>query len=76
VDHLAENGRIVMLFSNLSQVNQTGAVHPIEAELANGLRFLKVQLTEKQVRPASKRTKRKHDHRSSESVQLWVLKTK
>jgi len=98
VHHLAENGRIVMLFSNLQQVIQSGAAnlrqviqpgdeslhqvtntnvaHPIEAELASGLRFQKVQLTEKQVRPPSKRTKRKHDQRSSESVQLWVLKAK
>ncbi len=86
-DHLAENGRIVMLFSNLQQViqseaanqqqlNQTGVTNPIEAELASGLRFQKVQLMEKQVRPASKRTKRKHDQRASESVQLWVLKAK
>lgn len=71
---LKKGGRVVILFSNLAQITNIETQHPIEAELATGLRFRKERYIEKQVRPASKNTKRNQDWRSAEKVELWVLK--
>lgn len=74
VKHLKPDGRVVVLFSNLAEFTNPETEHPIKSELENGRRFQKEQFVEKQVRPASKKTKRNHDRRSDEKVELWVLK--
>ncbi|MEA3446179.1 MAG: methyltransferase [Bacteroidota bacterium] len=72
--HLKTGGRVVLLFSNLAQITKVGEHHPIEAELSDGGRFQKELFIQKQVRPASKNTRRNQNWRTSEMVELWVLK--
>jgi len=73
-EHLKSDGRIVLLFSNLAQITKVGERHPIEAELSGGGRFEKELFLQKKVRPASKNTRRNQNWRTSEMVELWVLK--
>jgi len=72
--HLKAEGRVVLLFSNLAQITNIGDCHPIEAELSGGGRFQKELFIQKKVRPASKNTRRNQNWRTSEMVELWVLK--
>lgn len=72
--HLKPDGRVVVLFSNLAEVTNPETEHPIKSELQNGGKFTKEQFVEKQVRPASKKTKRNQGRRSDEKVELWVLR--
>ncbi|MDA3952017.1 MAG: methyltransferase [Bacteroidales bacterium] len=72
--HLKPNGRIVLLFSNLAQITKVGENHPIEEELSKGGRFQKELFIQKKVDQASKNTRRNQNWRSSELVELWVLK--
>lgn len=74
IKHLDENGRIVLLFSNLAQITNVNQSHPIEQELANGNRFQKELMLQKEVVAASKKTKRNQIWRDTEKVELWVLK--
>jgi 16S rRNA G966 N2-methylase RsmD len=73
--HLNENGRIVLLFSNLAQITKVGELHPIEAELSVNNQFKKELFIQKKVAPASKNSRRDQHWRSSERVELWVLKS-
>lgn len=72
--HLKADGRVVLLFSNLAQITKVGESHPIEEELSKGGRFQKDLFIQKKVSQASKNTKRNQNWRSSEMVELWVLK--
>lgn len=72
--HLVDGGRVVLLFSNLAQITKTGESHPIEEELSAGKRFQKELFIQKKVGQASKNTRRNQNWRSSEMVELWVLK--
>ena len=72
--YMKPQGRLVLLFSNLAEISEVSAEHPILAELEKGNRFGKVQLITKQVRPASSKTKRDASGRSNERVELWELK--
>jgi len=72
---LKKGGRVVILFSNLAKLTNIEVEHPIEKELETGGRFTKELMVHKQVRPASKLTKRNADHRAGELVELWVLKS-
>ena len=72
--HLKAEGRLVLLFSNLSQITKVTETHPIEAELADGERFEKELLIQQNVSPASKNTRRNQNWRAEEMVELWVLK--
>ncbi len=72
--HLNANGRVVILFSNLAQITKVSKTHPIEEELSTGGQFQKELFIQKEVRPASKNTKRNQNWRASEMVELWVLK--
>jgi hypothetical protein len=72
--HLSPDGRVVVLFSNLAEVTNPETEHPIKSELENGGRFKQEQFVDKQVRAASKKTKRNQDRRSDEKVELWVLR--
>lgn len=74
--HLAQEGRVVLLFSNLGQVTGEESEHPIEKELLEGQRFVKDDLWILPVKSASKKTKRDQHWRSSEQVELWILKAK
>ena len=72
--HLKAEGRVVLLFSNLAQITKVGECHPIEAELSGGGRFQKELFIQKKVSQASKKTRRNQNWRTSEMVELWVLK--
>ena len=71
--HLKPNGKVVILFSNLAQVTNVSKINPIEEELTSGGRFQKELLLQKDVRLASKKTKRNQNWRAAEMVELWVL---
>lgn len=71
---LKDNGKLILLFSNLLQITHPNEKHPIEEEILNGGRFIKNKLLKKTVAQASKKTKRNLKRRESESVELWVLK--
>ena len=70
---LKPGGKLVLLFSNLAQITNVSESNPIEEEIAKGGRFKKELLLKKIVKPASKKTKRNQNWRSSEVVELWVL---
>jgi len=72
-ERLLPNGKIVLLFSNLAQITKVSESNPIEKEIAEGGRFKKDLFLTKTVKPASKKTKRNQNWRSSEAVELWVL---
>ncbi len=72
--HLKADGRVVLIFSNLAQIAKVGNSHPIEEELSNGGRFQKELFLQKQVGQASKNTRRNQNWRTTEMVELWVLK--
>jgi len=73
--HLKKEGQIVLLFSNLAEIINAKNFNPIKHELKNGGRFKKVLFEQKKVKLASKKTKRNIESRSSEIVELWVLKS-
>ena len=70
--HLTNNGKLVILFSNFAQVVKSNDKHPILEELENNNHFKKELFLQKEVKSASKKTKRK-SFRKSEKVELWVL---
>jgi len=67
-------GRLILIFSNLAQMTHPNSKHPIEEELLKRKRFKKVELLKKPVAKASHKTKRDLKRRSSELVELWVLR--
>ena len=73
--HLAPNGKIVLIFSNLAQVVDEESTHPIIEELQKNKRFRKELHLKRDVRASSRRTKRR-DSRDTEKVELWVLAPK
>jgi methylase of polypeptide subunit release factors len=73
---LLPEGRIVLLFSNLGQITDVTKDHPIEKELLNGGRFELDRCLKKSVKAASEKTNRNQHWRSTEKVELWVLKLK
>ncbi|MBU3918063.1 methyltransferase [bacterium] len=72
--HLNTDGRVVLLFSNLARITKVGESHPIEAELFSEARFQKDVFLQKKVGLASKNTRRNQNWRTTEMVELWVLK--
>jgi len=70
--HLNPEGKIVLIFSNLSEVVDEESTHPIIEELRNNNRFRKDLHLRRDVRASSRRTKRT-DSRDNEKVELWVL---
>lgn len=73
---LLPDGKLVLIFSNLAQITKVTKEHPIEKELAEGGRFQLERCFKKSAKPASEKTKRDQHWRSSEEVELWVLKHK
>ncbi len=73
--HLAPDGKIVLIFSNLAQVVDEESTHPIIEELQKNKRFRKELHLRRDVRASSRRTKRR-DSRDKEKVELWVLAPK
>jgi len=71
---LLPEGKLVLIFSNLAQITNLTKEHPIETELNEGNRFKLERCFKKSVKAASSKTKRDQYWRSSEEVQLWVLK--
>lgn len=74
-EHLNENGKIVLIFSNLGEVVDKNTIHPIIDELRKNKRFRKDLHLTRDVRASSKRTQRT-DSRDKEKVELWVLSLK
>lgn len=74
-NHLTDNGKIVLIFSNLAQVVDENSIHPIIEELQKNNRFRKELHLRRDVRASSRRTKRT-DSRDNEKVELWVLSLK
>jgi len=70
IDHLAPDGRIVLVFSNLIELVQPQVAHPIEAELARG-RLTLVQKLRRKVPPTPTSTGRRR--RTKERVEIWEL---
>ncbi len=73
--HLASDGKIVLIFSNLAQIVDEESTHPIIEELQKNKRFTKVLHLRRGVKASSKNTKRT-DSRDTEKVELWVLAPK
>jgi len=73
--HLTDEGKIVLIFSNLAQVVDGESTHPIIEELQKNNRYRKDLHLRREVRASSRRTKRT-DSRSNEKVELWVLSPK
>lgn len=71
-DHVADKGKIVLLFSNLAQEEGISDVHPLRRELENNKRFRCFDQRRKNVRRGSAKTRRR-PRRGNESVELWVL---
>ena len=71
--HLNEDGRIVILFSNLALVEGYDVEHPVISELALNHRFKKVDMIKRKSAKKSKKTKRR-DNRKNEYIELWVLR--
>jgi hypothetical protein len=71
---LLPEGQLVVIFSNLAQITNVTAAHPIKTELMNGNRFQLERYFKKLVKPASSKTKRDQHWRALEEVELWVLK--
>ena len=57
-NRLAKDGKLVILFSNLGQITKASKEHPIEKELAKGVRFQLEKCLKKSVKVASEKTKR------------------
>lgn len=74
-NHLLANGKVVLIFSNLEQVIDKQSNHPIMEELEKNDRFKKDLHISRDVKAASKKTKRT-DSRANEKVELWVLSLK
>ena len=72
-NRLSKEGKLVILFSNLAQITKTSKEHPIEKELAKGVRFKLEKCLKKTVKKASDKTKRDQNWRGIEEVELWVL---
>ena len=75
-NRLATNGKLVILFSNLAQITKVSKEHPIEKEIAKGVRFEVEKCLKKAVKVASDKTKRNQHWRGTEEVELWVLTKK
>jgi ribosomal protein L11 methyltransferase PrmA len=75
-ERLLSDGKLVILFSNLAQITNVTKDHPVEKELNEGGRFQLEKCFKKQVKAASKKTKRDQHWRSTEVVELWILTNK
>lgn len=76
IKRMNDEGRLLILFSNLAQITGVTKTHPVEEELNSGGRFQKVDLFTSLVAEASHKTKRNMNWRGKEQVELWVLKKK
>ncbi len=71
---LTASGSLVLLFSNLADQTHTDFSHPIQHEIEQHSRFRLESVKRQQVGRASSKTKRNQFWRSSEEVELWVLR--
>ena len=72
LNHLNENGKVILIFPNTAEVMDEKSIHPIIEELQKNKRFKKELQLKRDVRASSRRTKRR-DAKSREKVELWVL---
>ena len=71
-EYLSDNGKLVVLFSNLGQTTGTQSHHPMDEELEAHQRFRKIRVIKRKVKGGSKKTKRRNN-RHQEYVELWEL---
>jgi tRNA1(Val) A37 N6-methylase TrmN6 len=72
-NRLSKAGKLVILFSNLGQITKVSKEHPIEKELAKGVRFKLEKCLKRSVKATAEKTKRKEQVSNLEEVELWVL---
>lgn len=72
-ERLLEDGKLILLFSNLAQITGVTNEHPIEKEIEEGGRFKLSRVFKKSVGAASEKTKRDANWRSEEEIELWEL---
>ena len=72
-NRLTEDGKLVILFSNSAEIKNLTKEHPIEKELAKGIRFKLEKCLNKTIKPTVDKTKRNKKEAAAEEVQLWVL---
>ena len=72
VNHLNDDGKIAILFSNFAQSTGLTKNNPIEKELADNNIYKQTQLIKSKVKKSSRKTKRK-DWRKNEYVELRIL---
>jgi 16S rRNA G966 N2-methylase RsmD len=70
VNHLSDNGKIVIVFS--STVEAEEKKHPVIEELQKNNRYKKALHLKRDIRASSRRTKRR-EAKDTEKVELWVL---
>lgn len=75
-NRLVKDGKLVILFSNIAQITKVSKEHPIEKEIAKGVRFEVEKCLKKAVKLASDKTKRNQHWRGTEEVELWILTKK
>jgi hypothetical protein len=73
---LSQEGKLVLIFSNLAKITNLTTEHPIEQELAEGGRFKLEKCYKKSVKVTSNKTNKDQDWRSLEEAELWVLTKK
>jgi len=70
---LLPDGKLLVIFSNLAEINNVTKKHPVKDELENGGRFKLEKCLTRTVKSASDKTKRDIQSRASEEVELWIL---
>lgn len=73
---LSQEGKLILIFSNLAKITNLTTEHPIEQELTEGGRFKLEKCYKKSVKVTSNKTSKDQDWRSLEEAELWVLTKK
>ncbi len=76
LQRLDDDGKIILLFSNLGQIANQSELNPINEELKKQARLKLDFIEKKKVKPASVKTRRSKIHRLEERVELWQLSKK
>lgn len=71
---IAPQGRVVLLFSNLQEAADAAVLHPVEAELRDGGRFVLAHKASRQAQASAPGPKRRKRNPATETVELWELK--
>ena len=72
-NRLAKDGKLVVFFSNSAEIKNLTKEHPIEKELAKGVRFKLEKCLKKTIKPSVDKTKRGKKPIVAEEAQVWIL---